>query len=389
MRARWLALAWLLLVIPVAAQRAEAQPVESEEKSRKVAELLERARRMVPQPDARRVSEAASTPETLWAFLIDPSTSYDDRMGAAEKAKTLLPARYLPVLIAAQKELQWESFHHLWWQGSPASGSPAAAARTTILGFEWQPPAEPVERPKDLASLRRMPWPWQVQQALRWELDPGDAKAMDIVRDLPCRTALEQDVIASAVTHFIMTAETYGVLRNLLARNEGLYPTYGRWFGDISYTPEDEQHWWATQAFLAERVTDLDSLHTLSRAAGTMRTQDGPGAPRAKVRRSERVRGPVPYTLFLAVAKGIEQHAVRSENHCRLASYASHLVQALDAPPFEAEPRLEDEQQCFTWMANFQRWLDSRREELEAKAAAERAAIAAARVRMEEVTLCR
>lgn len=224
-------------------------------------------RRTAIQPDLAKVSEAAKTPETLWAFLLDPMTTYDDRMAAAAKAAGILPPSYIAKKIAVEMELDTE------------------------------PPAVRALDELTIEGLRQTPWPWQVQRALRkiW-IDRGHATGYEIARELPCGTDFEAKVVIRTLGWFPMTAESYGLLLNVIGnRDEAFRQRASIWLG----------------------------------------------------------------------------------------------MQVLDPPPFERDPKFADEGEVMAWMAEFHRWLESHRSELEKGAAAETIPIAAARARMDAVTLCR
>lgn len=350
MAAPWLALSFLLALAPVDWQA-----------------MREEARRNEIQPDTARVAAAARSPETLWAFLVDPDTFYDDRMAAAAKANSVLPPRYIGKQSAAQAELRYEAWKHRWWQRSPDAPQPAIA-RVTLLGVEWQPPAEPLLPPRNLAEERKMPWPWQVDRALRQIYLPVRSESgFEAVQDLPCANGRDQEAIIRALQRFPRTAETYGVLRNIFEKNGGktrILP----WLADTSYD------WWATQAFVAELApaADYDMISVLAPVVGNMRA----GAPID-------TRASFPFTALLALASRIDDLALDPQNSEYLLSGKAALLQAVDVPKFEAEHEPHE------WMLGFHRWLETNRPALEAGAAAEADAVAAARERLHQVALCR
>jgi hypothetical protein len=98
---------------------------------------------------------------------------------------------------------------------------------------------------------------------------------------------------------------------------------------------------------------------------------------------------PFPYTAFLALAKRIDEEPLAEGNECGAAYDAARLVQVLDHPPVEEAPPFGTMDGCRTWLREFHDWLQSHRAELEAGAAAEFTAIADARARMNQVSLCR
>lgn len=372
----------MILALSAGAQESSVQA------RARIKAAIELERRSAIQPDLARVEEAARSPETLWAFVIDPATPYDDRMAAAERAALTLPPSYLAKKIAAEEELRRESWSHDWWRPvpkSPQHTSRPAGETITILGVRWETPAGPIDPPTTIEALRRMPWPWQVQQALVRDVrvSTGNARGYDVVRDLPCTSELEETVIRHTLTSFPMTAESYGVLGNIALKHRGQ-----TWmsFGDVGYARGEEEHWWATQALvvsLADR--DPDIIDKLIPIVSNMRNGIRGHASGTSTNALPRKEwGPVPWTAFLALADRIDEGVVRGEHEWRLAFQAIRLVQALDDPPFAIDRQVDVDV-----LGIFHRWLEDHRSELEAKAAAEREAIAAATARMQAVTLCR
>ena len=307
-------------------------------------------------PNEARVLAAAESPESLWALIIDPSTRYDDRMRAAELAGEILPPRYMAILTAARLEL------------------------------EQQPPPEPMDYPTTLAELRRTPWPWQVERALESvEIATADARGIDIVDGMRCASFLEERVIMETIQQFPMTAETYGVVRNMLAPRPA---HFGRLLPS-GWTYRSGDDWYAAQAFIAELASQPDPpvMIITELIASISRTQFSLEKMIQKMRDSP--DGPFPYTAFLALATRIAEEPLVEGNECGAAYDAARLVQVLDHPPVEEEPPFGTVDGCRTWLREFRDWLQSHRGELEAGAAAEFTAIADARARMNQVSLCR
>lgn len=332
MRVAWLPL--LLIAVCAHAQRAIEQAREYE-------------RRTAIQPDMVKVSEAAKTPETLWAFLLDPMTTYDDRMAAAAKAAGILPPSYIAKKIAVEMELDTE------------------------------PPAIRALDELTIDGLRQTPWPWQVQRALRkiW-IDRGHATGFEIARELPCGTDFEANVVIRTLGWFPMTAESYGLLLNVIGnRDEAFRQSASIWLGDLARRRSNDERFWANQALVAKLAptADRDWVWQLSRIVPAMREK----------------KGPMPFTAFLAVADRMEELVLQGDNRYWIVRDAPELMQVLDPPPFERDPKFNSEDEVMAWMAEFHRWLESHRSELEKGAAAETIPIAAARARMDAVTLCR
>ncbi|MEA2491165.1 MAG: hypothetical protein QOH21_2957 [Acidobacteriota bacterium] len=298
--------------------------------------------------------EAAQSPEALWALLTDPSTSYDDRMLAAERAKDVLPPRYLSKQIAIQVEFQ-----------------------------DRQIATMDVE-PVTIEERREAPWRWQLAQALkRVDIPIGSANAMDVVGDLPCTTQREEWVIERTLRRFPMTAETYGVIRNMVAPR----PEY---FMEMEL-PEDFTYREGDDFFAAQvLIADLASSYV---PAGWFTTEIRPITSPTLYSLENMLlsmRSPFPYTAFLALADRIEKAADENQLGRLLAYDAARLVQVLDDPPIEAvPPQFADRNACAAWLEEFHQWMQSNEGKLAAGAAQEQAAIDAARARMNRVTLCR
>ena len=289
-----------------------------------------------PGATPARVSAAAESPETLWALILDPATKAEDRMSAAEMAKDVLPPAYIPKLAAVQIAL--------------------AEAATK------QP---------------------ELQRALdRVRIQTADARGIDVVRDLPCGTALEERVVLETLRRFPMTAETYGVVRNVVEPRPGdFFPrTLPDWW---AYGGDDE--WHAAQAFIVElsrpqetdgRMFVTEPIATVSRMMYDLERMIG------------RMRSPFPHTAFLALADRIDNEPQHG-NECLLVHDAVRLLGIVDDTPLPREPSFGDAQSCRAALARFHDWLENHRGELEAGASAEIVGIVEARVRMNGVSLCR
>ncbi|MGZ5442232.1 MAG: hypothetical protein ACXW5U_05925 [Thermoanaerobaculia bacterium] len=290
-----------------------------------------------PGPTPARVSAAAKSPETLWALILDPATRDDDRMRAAEMAKDVLPPAYIPKLAAVQLALA------------------DAAARQPEL-----------ERALD-----------------RVRIQTADAPGIDIVRDLPCGTQFEERVVLQTLRMFPMTAETYGVVRNVVDPRPGefLPRTLPEWW---TYAGDDE--WHAAQAFIVElsrphetdgRMVISEPIATVSRMMYDLERMIGS------------MRSPFPHTAFLALANRIDNEPQHDGNECLLIHDAARLVRIVDDAPLPREPSFGDMQTCRAGLARFHDWLEKHRGELEAGASAEIVAFEEARVRMNGISLCR
>lgn len=135
-----------------------------------------------PELDAALHSEAA-----FWKFLIDPSTSYMDRMAAAHLGGDRVPPGQLLRLWKAYAEFEvlptgvnpppCEFIGNAWGARSPSvwamrktvpvpgtvSGKPESR---TLLGFETRLPEKAIDYPLNVADRNPTPWVWQMSRAL-------------------------------------------------------------------------------------------------------------------------------------------------------------------------------------------------------------------------------
>lgn len=132
--------------------------------------------------------EALKSESALWRFIIDPSTSYEDRTSAATQGASLLSAEFLPTLWKAAADLElvptgvnpspclFASPNAFYarspeaWRSrkeKPIPGVVAYRAETrTIFGVRINLPLEAIDYPLDLQERKKSPWYWQVQRAV-------------------------------------------------------------------------------------------------------------------------------------------------------------------------------------------------------------------------------
>lgn len=212
------------------------------------------------------------------------------------------------------------------------------------------------------------------------------ATGYDAVRGLPCTTHEQETAILATLREAPMTAESYGVVRNIVAPRPGDFLPRGFPEG-WAYAAGDD--WHAAQAFIVElspaHETDgamvfsetffsiSNRMYDLERMLATMRPHG--------------TNAPFPYTAFLALAGRVANEPAGESRECGHAADATRLLQIFDhAHP---EPRLHGEEDCRAVLGQFRTWLDEHSAELEAGAAKEADAIAGARERMNAVSLCR
>src|ERR1700680_4186099 len=135
------------------------------------------------------LNAALRSESAFWSLLVDPSTSYKERMAAALQGSSLISAQGLPRLWKAYAEFQVlpagvnPSPCEFVWPNAFAARSPQAwlarkkqpipgvvAAKPetrTILGFRVDLPDKAVDYPLDLQGRNHTPWLWQMQRALK------------------------------------------------------------------------------------------------------------------------------------------------------------------------------------------------------------------------------
>jgi hypothetical protein len=282
----------------------------------------------------------APSPEELWARIVDPATPAEERIDAVEAARGVLPPEYIPKLAAARLAEQ--------------------ESRTP--------------RPELRDALERVVIP------------AGSADGYTVVRDLPCSTYFEERVILETLRSFPMTAETYGVVRNIVTPRDG------------EFIPRSVPEWWsfagaddrdAAQAFIVAlsppHETDgamfvSEAILTVSRMMFDLERMLARMHPRG----SEQ---PFPATAFLALADRIAKEPIHDGNECMLVHDAARLLETVDDSPFPRDLRFTDG--CLPALDQFRDWLDNHRGELEARASEELPAVEEARMRMDRVSLCR
>jgi hypothetical protein len=123
-------------------------------------------------PQAARESSTA-----LWAFIISPDTGYFERLTAASGAGKLIPASWIPKVLAAQNELEKEEhLHEFGVQRYPISEAPpyfgtprdrvGARIKRNILGHPFIVPEKWIDYPLTDEEFKQSPWPFQVNAAL-------------------------------------------------------------------------------------------------------------------------------------------------------------------------------------------------------------------------------
>lgn len=227
----------------------------------------------------------------------------------------------------------------------------------------------------------------------------GAVRAAEQGPILPCESEADMQAVLLDLEDARMTPERYGVLRNLVLRHGGKVPTTREWFGWASYGPQDNEIWWASQAFVADLAPEAERelLKRLVRIVDRMRHK-GDNTPRV-------ARGGEPFTALLALVDRIDAMAEEPKARCWLAGEASFLLHRYDLPriprdaisvvnemreyPMWDPDTHENVAECDAWIGAFRTWLATYRKELEEGAAAEADTIEIARERMLAEGFCR
>jgi hypothetical protein len=190
---------FLLARVPAQAQNHQLERLQ----------LALRTRACQPSAEAtcganmQMVRAALKSPSVLWAFVTSPEAGYFERLVAASRAGKLIPASWIPKLLAAQNELKKEELLHEFGvqrypvnEAGPYFGVPrsriATQIRRKILGHRFIVPEKWIDYPLTDEELKRSPWPFQVSAALNALraaiIRDGDPKRNDaVILTLPCK----------------------------------------------------------------------------------------------------------------------------------------------------------------------------------------------------------
>ena len=190
----------------------------------------------------RSVDAALKSPTTLGAFITSPDTGYFERVTAAYRAGKLVPASWIPKILAAQKELAKEAaVHHFGVQLYPYDDRGRYWEKTSrdrigrqiernILGHSFAVPEKWTGYPLTDDAARRTPWPFQVETALVYLfkaiLSDGDSKQNEaIALTLPCNDNDSAQVLVS-----LTMAIANSHVRTTLDKPYVPVTVFGAWF---------------------------------------------------------------------------------------------------------------------------------------------------------------
>jgi hypothetical protein len=339
------------------------------------------------------IARALQSPEALWAFVIRPGPMYLERRAAASQSKGLVPVAWLPRLWGAMGELRRErALHQFGLKPHPFSsapwralGSPFPIAPRSILGSPWTPPEQPVEFPLTPEEQEQAPWPWQVLEALQdvygglipSTYQPLERRKADAylaaVLTMPCGTDEEAGwlVEATQASSHYKTPAVMATLRNI-AVNPGMPLAAAQ----VASTYADATRLWNdTQSWAIGAAGTLSILRTTPHRE--VRDNAAYGAQSLRemfVDGRERPR-PLPSSVILEMSRRALDPATGSD-WTRLYVYAFSVIEALDAPPFPAERRMDPSSpDVRRRLADFNRWYRANRADLQSLAASQKPAL--------------
>jgi hypothetical protein len=174
------------------------------------------------------------SPTALWTFITSPNTGYFERLTAASGAGKVIPASWIPKVLAAQNELAKEEHLHefgvqrigvrrlgdpkypIFNAGPPYSGLPRDRVGTqikrNILGHPFIVPEKWIDYPLTEEELKQSPWPFQVSRAVAAVraaiIRDGDPKQNDaVILTFPCKDVETARLLVSLTTQVAASQE--------------------------------------------------------------------------------------------------------------------------------------------------------------------------------------
>lgn len=363
--------------------------------------------RQAPKPQTPQVKNALKSPETLWAFLTSPNTSYADRMAAAAKGKKIYPLSQVPRLLDAIESLREEELVHRWgfkrgrgqsvqaiaFSGEVARMKPGSRERK-ILGRTWTVPETPtMEFPAfdNGTAASKAPWPWQAKQALE-ALYNNLAPQMHVFNPpedvayaekwyaealkLPTRTDRE----ATRFVRMTMTPAHYKSLPILAKwRRIALDPKTPEAASLVATNLGEAIHLWDDprapdlgEAVLADILRGAKNPTVLREAAwGTMHLKDQLHFSREPGKDSY-VKIPTPWTLLVALGDAAT-HPKNGDEWSRFYYFGTPACYLLPDPPVKREINdfRPDSTEAKRAYQQFATWFKAHRAEMVAKGAAQ------------------
>jgi hypothetical protein len=336
--------------------------------------------------DMQAVRAALLSPTVAWQFLTLPDAGYFERINVASRAGELIPASWLPKLLASQTEVANEAEFGVqrhpmnaigpYFQKTPREGM-APPMERTILGHPFFVPEKWIDYPLTDEEMKKSPWPFQVSQALGTLysaiIADGDPAQIDAVAlALPCDTPESAKQLVTLTWH-VATG------RNFIADD-----VFGAWL-NVLENPKTQ----------GEAVTFVSTL-----AKGSIVSQaktEALALEALKKNYDDVVRQTLsfqhkPYALILASARLIVTADFRTHHSAQTqANYMNWLRDAMsgkDVSTMHADFR-GDEAAYQQVVDDFTQWFRQSEPVLEKLALAERPAIEQAYREMTIVTACR
>jgi hypothetical protein len=171
---------------------------------------------------------------SLWTLITSPDTGYFERLAAASRGGKVIPASWIPKVLAAQNELKKEEGLHQFGvqrfgvrrlgdpkypvinAAPPYFGLPrdrvGARIKRNILGHPFVVPEKWIDFPLTEEELKQSPWPFQVNQALEdlWAaiIRDGDPKQNDaVILTFPCKDVETARLLVSLTTQVAASQE--------------------------------------------------------------------------------------------------------------------------------------------------------------------------------------
>jgi hypothetical protein len=166
---------------------------------------------------------ALKSPTALWNFITSPNTGYFERLTAASTAGKIIPATWIPKVLAAQNQLQEEEYlHEFGVQRYPVNDAPpyfglprdrvGTRIKRTILGHPFVVPEKWIDYPLTEEELKQSPWPLQVNWAFAAVrasiIRDGDPKQNDaVILTFPCTDVETARLLISLTTQVAASQE--------------------------------------------------------------------------------------------------------------------------------------------------------------------------------------
>ena len=339
--------------------------------------------------DMQSVQAALASPTTLWEFITSPTAGYFERRVAASKAGRMIPADWIPRLLAAERELETEgNLHYFGIQTNPMSARGPWQEKTprdriggqperNILGHAFLVPEAWIDYPLTDEELKRSPWPTQAARALGDLSDAiiqdGDPGAIDSVAlTLPCTDEESADRLVSLTT---------GVA---LWQRYASPAVFGTWL-NILRNPNTQRATFSIVISL-EHLADIDS--SMAEVLGLESLKKGDNT----AIRSTRYFARGPYTLILAASRFVLSADYRTGHDAQdRADDANTLRYAALQDPFAPGPNhlVADEATYQRVVDSFAEWFTQQESTLQRNADMERGLIERAYEQMAEARVCR